>query len=266
MRILIFLGTILVIFILFTGHVLLVTKDAPDDSYLPSLESSISMLSPMTAMPQLFTPREQTWIEDHPVITVSMTPAFVPSSDPKQINAYSGISLDYLRLLSRIIGVQFASSRNQLDHGAGRRQTMADGPVRHGGTDALHRRQPAPHQTAHPAPRRHRRPRKGAPHRQPERAFRQTRFRRLPALLAQLSGKPLSGHHSGPRQQPVAGAVPGHVRTFRRAGGLQGQRPAQIAGQRAPAALRAPRHPSQAACPSACARTGPNCTASSPRP
>ena len=46
MRIFVFLGTILVIFILFTGHVLLVTKDAPDDSYLPSLESSISMLSP----------------------------------------------------------------------------------------------------------------------------------------------------------------------------------------------------------------------------
>ena len=44
MRIFVFLGTILVIFILFTGHVLLVTKDAPDDSYLPSLESSISML------------------------------------------------------------------------------------------------------------------------------------------------------------------------------------------------------------------------------
>lgn len=107
MRIFVFLGTILVIFILFTGHVLLVTKDAPDDSYLPSLESSISMLSPMTAMPQLFTPKEQTWIDEHPVITVSMTPAFVPSSDPKQINAYSGISLDYLRLLSRIIGVQF---------------------------------------------------------------------------------------------------------------------------------------------------------------
>lgn len=107
MRIFVFLGTILVIFILFTGHVLLVTKDAPDDSYLPSLESSISMLSPMTAMPQLFTPKEQTWIDEHPVISVSMTPAFIPLSDPKQLNAYSGISLDYLRLLSRIIGVQF---------------------------------------------------------------------------------------------------------------------------------------------------------------
>jgi len=107
MRIFIFVGTILVIFILFTVHVLLVTKDAPDDSYLPSLESSISMLSPMTAMPQLFTPQEQTWIEEHPVLSVSMTPAFIPSSDPKQINAYTGLSLDYLRLLSRIIGLQF---------------------------------------------------------------------------------------------------------------------------------------------------------------
>ena len=107
MRIFVFLGTILVIFILFTGHVLLVTKDAPDDSYLPSLESSISMLSPMTAMPQLFTPKEQTWIDEHPVITVSMTPAFIPLSDSKQLNAYAGISLDYLRLLSRIIGIQF---------------------------------------------------------------------------------------------------------------------------------------------------------------
>lgn len=107
MRIFVFVGTILVIFILFTGHVLLVTKDAPDDSYLPSLESSISMLSPMTAMPQLFTPQEQTWIEDHPVLSVSMSPAFIPTTDPKQINAYTGISLDYLRLLSRIIGVQF---------------------------------------------------------------------------------------------------------------------------------------------------------------
>ena len=85
MRIFVFLGTILVIFILFTGHVLLVTKDAPDDSYLPSLESSISMLSPMTAMPQLFTPKEQTWIDEHPVITVSMTPAFIPLSDSKQL-------------------------------------------------------------------------------------------------------------------------------------------------------------------------------------
>ena len=107
MRIFVFLGTILVIFILFTGHVLLVTKDAPDDSYLPSLESSISMLSPMTAMPQLFTPKEQTWIDEHPVITVSMTPAFIPLSDSKQLNAYAGISLDYLRFLSRIIGIQF---------------------------------------------------------------------------------------------------------------------------------------------------------------
>lgn len=107
MRIFIFIGTILVIFILFTAHILLVTKDAPDDSYLPSLESSISMLSPMTAMPQLFTPQEQTWIEEHPVLSVSMSPAFVPSSDPKQINAYTGLSLDYLRLLSRIIGLQF---------------------------------------------------------------------------------------------------------------------------------------------------------------
>ncbi|MFR7887642.1 MAG: hypothetical protein ACLU4B_04095 [Bilophila wadsworthia] len=107
MRIFVFLGTILVIFILFTGHVLLVTKDAPDDSYLPSLESSISMLSPMTAMPQLFTPKEQTWIDEHPVITVRMTPAFIPLSDSKQLNAYAGISLDYLRLLSRIIGIQF---------------------------------------------------------------------------------------------------------------------------------------------------------------
>ena len=107
MRIFIFVGTILVIFILFTVHVLLVTKDAPDDSYLPSLESSISMLSPMTALPQLFTPQEQTWIEEHPVLSVSMSPAFIPSSDPKQINAYTGLSLDYLRLLSRIIGLQF---------------------------------------------------------------------------------------------------------------------------------------------------------------
>ncbi|MFQ9867687.1 MAG: hypothetical protein ACLRWP_12380 [Bilophila wadsworthia] len=104
MRIFVFLGTILVIFILFTGHVLLVTKDAPDDSYLPSLESSISMLSPMTAMPQLFTPKEQTWIDEHPVITVSMTPAFIPLSDSKQLNAYAGISLDYLRLLPALSG------------------------------------------------------------------------------------------------------------------------------------------------------------------
>ena len=52
-------------------------------------------------------PKEQTWIDEHPVITVSMTPAFIPLSDSKQLNAYAGISLDYLRLLSRIIGIQF---------------------------------------------------------------------------------------------------------------------------------------------------------------
>ncbi|MFQ8735280.1 MAG: hypothetical protein ACLSAH_03875 [Bilophila wadsworthia] len=132
MRIFVFLGTILVIFILFTGHVLLVTKDAPDDSYLPSLESSISMLSPMTAMPQLFTPKEQTWIDEHPVITVSMTPAFIPLSDSKQLNAYAGISLDYLRLLSRIIGIQFRIEPQSNWTTALEDASMADGFVRHG--------------------------------------------------------------------------------------------------------------------------------------
>ena len=107
MRFFVFIGVILVIFILFTGHILLVTKDAPDGRYIPALESSISMLSPMTTMPQLFSPAEQNWIEEHPVMSVSMTPAFTPLTDTKQFGAYSGISLDFLRQLSRIIGIQF---------------------------------------------------------------------------------------------------------------------------------------------------------------
>ncbi len=107
MRIFVIFGLLLVILIMFTTHVVLVTKDAPEDNYLPALESSISMLSPMTTMPQLFSPDEQTWIDEHPVISVSMTPAFIPVTDTTLLNAYSGISLDYLRHLSRIIGVQF---------------------------------------------------------------------------------------------------------------------------------------------------------------
>ena len=107
MRFFAFLGVTLLIFMLFTGHVLLVMKDAPEGSYLPSLESSFSMLSPMTSMPQIFTPQEQAWIEEHPVVSVSLTTSFTPSAEAEQLNAYTGISLDYLRILARIVGVQF---------------------------------------------------------------------------------------------------------------------------------------------------------------
>ncbi|MEG2004402.1 MAG: response regulator, partial [Bilophila sp.] len=101
------LGIILITFILFTGHVLLVTKDTPESGYLPSLESSFTMLAPMSAMPHVFSLEEQTWIDEHPVITVSLTPEFLPAEGSDSVNAYTGISLEILRLLSRIIGVQF---------------------------------------------------------------------------------------------------------------------------------------------------------------
>lgn len=107
MRIFSILAIILIIFMLSTGHILLVTRDDPDNGTLPSLEHTFTMLAPMSSMPHLFSLEEQAWIAEHPVVTVSLTPEFLPAEGSDDITAYTGISLDFLRLLSRIIGVQF---------------------------------------------------------------------------------------------------------------------------------------------------------------
>lgn len=106
-RIFSILAIILIIFMLSTGHILLVTRDTPDSGTFPSLEHTFTMLAPMSSMPHLFSPEEQAWIAEHPIVTVSLTPEFLPAEGPDAITAYTGISLDFLRLLSRIIGVQF---------------------------------------------------------------------------------------------------------------------------------------------------------------
>lgn len=107
MLIFVVLGLVLFTRILFIGHVFLATCDFPDSTYLPSLESFFKVLAPMSAMPHIFSLKEQACIAEYSVITVRFSPECIPLENQDHINDYIGISLDFLRHLFRIIGVQF---------------------------------------------------------------------------------------------------------------------------------------------------------------
>ncbi len=61
----------------------------------------------VSAMPDLFSPTEQMWMAEHPVVPVSLATTYVSMEDQQSIDAYTGIGLDFLRLVSQISGLHF---------------------------------------------------------------------------------------------------------------------------------------------------------------
>lgn len=107
MRIFALLGFVLAVFIAFTCHTLFLTSRVEEGPHHPSTSAWFPLLAPISAMPHLFTPDEQAWITEHPVINVSLSPELFPMEDQGSVDAYTGISLDFLRIVSQITGLRF---------------------------------------------------------------------------------------------------------------------------------------------------------------
>ncbi len=55
----------------------------------------------------MFTPQEQTWLAQHPVIDIGVDGNWPPVDFINQKGGHSGVLSDYLRLLSQRLGVEF---------------------------------------------------------------------------------------------------------------------------------------------------------------
>ena len=60
----------------------------------------------------LFTPEELSWMEQHPVIHVGIDPNYAPYSFQDYNLRYSGVSIDFLNLISKITGLEFKPAAN----------------------------------------------------------------------------------------------------------------------------------------------------------
>jgi ABC-type amino acid transport substrate-binding protein/nitrogen-specific signal transduction histidine kinase len=54
-----------------------------------------------------FTPQEQAWIEEHPVVRIGVDPGFAPFEFVGKRGRYNGVSADYLKLVEKKSGLKF---------------------------------------------------------------------------------------------------------------------------------------------------------------
>ena len=106
MRFFVVVWLLLAVLILATGHMIFQDRDVGDERLVNGGSWIVSPAS-VSAMPDIFSPAEQMWMAEHPVVPVSLATTYVSMEDQQSIDAYMGIGLDFLRLISQISGLHF---------------------------------------------------------------------------------------------------------------------------------------------------------------
>ena len=91
---------------LVTGHMVFQSRELGGEKLVNGGSWIVSPAS-VSAMPDLFSPAEQIWMAEHPVVPVSLATTYLSMEDQQSIDAYTGIGLDFLRLVSQISGLHF---------------------------------------------------------------------------------------------------------------------------------------------------------------